>query len=119
MKTLNVISAQYIEDYKVRIMFSDHTWQAIDFRPFLFAYDRGYYNKYRKPSVFKRFKIEEGNIVWGENQDLIFPVEMLHSGKLKFNKTPLTKEEFKAYINKQHRAVHWIKYWISNKLTTC
>ena len=27
-------------------------------------------------------QFENGNIVWGKNWDLIFPVEQLHSGKL-------------------------------------
>jgi len=98
--SISVVSAQYIEDYKVRIMFSDHTWQAVDFKPFLFAYNRGYYDKYRKPATFKQFKIEEGNIVWGKNWDLLFPVEELYKAKIHFNEKRVTSEELAAYLNK-------------------
>ena len=28
------------------------------------------------------FKIENGNIVWGEDWDLIFPIEQLHQGRI-------------------------------------
>ena len=38
------------------------------------------YNKYLDPRKFSRFAIENGNIVWGKNWDLIFPVEQLHAG---------------------------------------
>lgn len=38
------------------------------------------YNKYLDPRKFRRFAIENGNIVWGKNWDLIFPVEQLHDG---------------------------------------
>ena len=97
-KIITVIAGQYAEGYKVRIMFSDGTWKSVDFEPFLFAYDRVFLNKYRKSSVFKRFKIEDGNVVWGKNWDLIFPVEQLHQGKIKFSKKPLTREELDAYV---------------------
>ena len=81
---LSVLSGQYAEDYKVRIMFSDNTWRVVDFQPFLFAVEnRGDLNKYRNLKEFKKFKIEDDNIVWGKNWDLIFPVEQLHAGKIK------------------------------------
>lgn len=99
-KPLTVVAGQYAEGYKVRIMFSDGTWKTVDFEPFLFAYDRGFLNKYRKPSIFKRFKVSQGNIVWGKYWDLIFPVYELHAGKIKFRRTPVTREEFDAYVNK-------------------
>jgi len=38
------------------------------------------YDKYLDPRKFNRFAIENGNIVWGKNWDLIFPVEQLHAG---------------------------------------
>jgi len=97
-KPLTVMAAQCAVDYKVRIMFSDGTWKEVNFEPFLFAYDRGSLNKYRKASVFKRFKIEDGNIVWGKSWDLIFPMWQLHAGKIKFRKKPLTKEEMDAHV---------------------
>ena len=38
------------------------------------------YNKYLDPRKFNRFTIDNGNVVWGKNWDLIFPIEQLHSG---------------------------------------
>jgi exopolysaccharide biosynthesis protein len=34
-------------------------------------------NKYLKPANFKKFYIENGNIVWGKNWDLMIPIENL------------------------------------------
>jgi len=34
------------------------------------------------PRKFNRFSIENGNIVWGKNWDLMFPIEQLHDGVL-------------------------------------
>ena len=99
-KNLTVVAAQHAEDFKIRIMFSDNTWKIVDFKPFLFAYDRGHFNKYRKPGIFKKFKIEEGNIVWGKNWDLLFPVHELHAGKIKFSSKPVAAKAFQDYINR-------------------
>ena len=40
------------------------------------------YNKYLDERKFRQFKIEDGNIVWGKNWDLIFPIEQLHRGRI-------------------------------------
>jgi hypothetical protein len=33
-------------------------------------------------TITKKFKLEMGNIVWGKNWNLIFPIEMLRNGVL-------------------------------------
>lgn len=77
-----VLEATYISDYKILIRFSDHTRQVVDFENFLAENPHPQYNKYRNQSLFKTFKIERGNIVWGKDWDLIFPIEQLHAGKI-------------------------------------
>ena len=34
---------------------------------------------YIEPKNFKKFTIEQGNVVWGKNWDMIFPIEDLYS----------------------------------------
>lgn len=80
MRTLSIIKAEYIDGYRLNILFSDSTSQIIDFGPFLTNHPHPQHNKYRITSNFKRFKIESGNLVWGQDWDLIFPVEQLHEG---------------------------------------
>lgn len=77
-----VIEAEYLADYKILISFSDLTQQIVDFGPFLTGHPHPQYDKYKNPNHFKKFKIERGNIVWGKDWDLIFPVDQLHSGKI-------------------------------------
>ena len=45
------------------------------------------YNKYLDSDMFRTFKIVEGNIVWGDDWDLIFPMEKLYRGKAENNGT--------------------------------
>ena len=52
-----------------RIVFSTEIWSLLDFLIL-------------DPRKFNRFSIENGNIVWGKNWDLMFPIEQLHDGVL-------------------------------------
>ena len=80
MRTLAVTEAQYIDGHRLRLYFSDGTAQIVDFGPFLLNHPHPQHNKYCKLANFKRFKIERGNVVWGRDWDLIFPVSQLHQG---------------------------------------
>jgi hypothetical protein len=80
--TIRVVSAKLLSDYTLSIQFSDNSQQVLNFKDFLDHNPHPQYNKYNNPSRFKNFKIEHGNIVWGKDWDLIFPVEQLHAGKL-------------------------------------
>ena len=50
------------------------------FKPFILAHPHPQYNRYIEPKNFKKFTIEHGNVVWGKNWDMIFPIEQLHRG---------------------------------------
>lgn len=81
---ISVINAEYIEGYKIKIIFNDKTSQIIDFENAIFSLKAPQYYKYQKINIFKKFKIEGGNIVWGKDWDIIFPVWDLYINKLKF-----------------------------------
>lgn len=72
----------YEGDYNVRITFSDATEQIVDFESFLLQNPHPQYDKYLDKSLFKQFSIDMGNLVWGEDWDLIFPVDQLHRGSV-------------------------------------
>jgi Protein of unknown function (DUF2442) len=82
MKTINVTGATYLQAYKIKIEFSDNTFRVIDFEPFLKENPHPQWAKYNSISHFKKFKIVNGNLVWGHNWDLIFPVYGLYTGNL-------------------------------------
>lgn len=79
---MSIKKADYIDGFKVTIYFNDGVKRTIDFTDFLNSQDGYYSKKYKKPSNFKNFKIEDGNLVWGDNWDLIFPIKDLRKGKI-------------------------------------
>ena len=79
---IRVENAVYEGDYRVRVLFSDGTEQVVDSGPYLIQRPHPQYNKYRDVNLFKTFSVEMANVVWGENWDLIFPVEQLHRGQI-------------------------------------
>lgn len=82
MKIINVIEAKYLEGYKIQLTFNDKKIRVVDFEKFLKTRPHPQYNKYNELHHFKKFKIEWGNIVWGKDWDLIFPVDQLYKGKI-------------------------------------
>ena len=82
MKSLLVSNAKHISDFKIEIEFNDKKKQVVDFGKFLLTHSHPQYNKYKTLKNFLRFKIENGNLVWGKDWDLIFPVYDLYTGKI-------------------------------------
>jgi len=79
-REIYIIQATYITDYTVELRFNDGTIRKVYFGDFLKNHPHPQYNKYQNSSKFKTFHLEHGNIVWGKNWDLIFPIEQLYSG---------------------------------------
>jgi len=79
-RQLFIQQAIYVSDLSVELKFSDGTERIVDFGIYLHNHPHPQYNKYLKPSNFKKFYIDHGNIVWGKNWDLIFPIEKLYNG---------------------------------------
>ena len=82
MKTISVSGAKYVDGYKVELLFNDNKKQVVDFAGFLENNSHPQFNRYKKEVNFKKFKIENGNIVWGRDWDMIFPVYDLYKGKI-------------------------------------
>ncbi|MCM1042500.1 MAG: DUF2442 domain-containing protein [Bacteroides sp.] len=79
---LYISRAEYLGGLAVRLSFNDGVVQDVNFAPFFEKYPHPQYNKYREPEKFKKFFIDHGNIVWGKNWDMIFPIDALHAGKV-------------------------------------
>ncbi|WP_373511192.1 DUF2442 domain-containing protein [Persicitalea sp.] len=82
MRALAVTDAEYLIDHQLKISFSDGTSQIVDFGPFLIQHPHPQHDKYRHLTNFKKFKVERGNVVWGKDWDLIFPISELHKGNI-------------------------------------
>ena len=81
-QNIHIIKAKDMGNLQVLISFSDNKQQIVDIGDFIRRYPHPQYNKYLDPKRFKKFSIENGNIVWGKNWDLIFPLEQLYAGKI-------------------------------------
>lgn len=79
---LYIIKAEYAGELRLNILFSDGMSQVVDFRPYILSHPHPQYNRYIDPKYFKKFRLENGNVVWGKNWDLVFPLEQLYAGKL-------------------------------------
>ena len=83
---LVIIKSEYVDEYTIRLSFSDGTVNDVDFGNYLYKYPHPQYDKYRNLSKFKRYKIDNhGDISWGKYGDLMFPVENLYFNNLEKN----------------------------------
>lgn len=81
-KKIKIVSAQYIEAYKIKLLFSDHIEKIVNFGGFLEKHSHPQFDKYKNKNWFKKFKVENGNIVWGKDWDMIFPIDQIYRGKI-------------------------------------
>ena len=79
---IKIVEAKDLGNLQVLILFSDNKQQTIDIGDFIRRHPHPQYNKYLDPKRFRKFSIENGNIVWGKNWDLIFPLEQLYVGNI-------------------------------------
>ena len=82
MNRIYITDATYAGNLSVNLVFSDSTSRTVNIGDFIHRHPHPQYNKYLDEKKFTRFTIENGNIVWGKNWDLIFPIEQLYSGTI-------------------------------------
>ena len=78
---LTITAAKYIAPLSVELTFSDGAIQIVDVGSFIKKKPHPQYNSYLDENKFKKFKLEMGNILWGKNWDLIFPITTLRKGR--------------------------------------
>jgi hypothetical protein len=77
---MRLTSAKYIDDYKVELIFDDKKINVINFLPVIKS--NPVCKKYLDVTEFKKFNLDQGNIVWGKNWDMIFTIESLYNNTL-------------------------------------
>jgi len=78
---LEITEAEYVSEYKIRLTFDDGTVRVVDFGPFLAKARNPDTADYRDLRRFKRFRVEDGDLIWG-NVQMIFPVMDLYNGEI-------------------------------------
>ena len=79
---MEVIKISWVYAYILDVWFKDGSYKQINFANFLFSTEQPMVTKYRDISLFKKAKIEYGDIVWGKDGEMAFTPESIYSGKV-------------------------------------
>ena len=83
MKYIKIKEASYVGDLKVMLAFNDGVVTVVDFGEWIKQNPHPQYNRYLDEKMFKKFYLDDmGNIAWGKNRDLYFPIDQLHEGHI-------------------------------------
>ena len=82
MGRLYITEARNAGNLSVYLRFNDGSEQTVAVGDYIVRHPHPQYNKYLNEKKFNQFMIENGNIVWGKNWDLMFPIEQLYTGIL-------------------------------------
>jgi hypothetical protein len=77
-ENITIVAARYVNDFSIALTFSSGATQLVNFLPLFDKYAKGDKLKYFAPERFKKFIVKNGNIYWGRNEDIIFPVNLLY-----------------------------------------
>jgi hypothetical protein len=84
---LEVTEAKYVSGYKLLLTFNDGEVRVVDFGPFLEKARNPDTTDYRDLKKFKSFRIEYGDLIWGNHQ-MIFPIMDLYRGSILKHEEP-------------------------------
>jgi len=79
-KYLEIVDAKDAGNLRVLLTFNDGVQQTVDIGDFIRRNPDPQWNRYLDPKKFATFTIVNGNVVWGADWDLIFPLDQLHQG---------------------------------------
>ena len=78
---LEVTEAKYVSGYNLLLTFNDGAVRVVDFGPFLAKARNPDTTDFRDLKKFKSFRIQDGDLMWGDYQ-MIFPVMDLYRGDI-------------------------------------
>lgn len=78
---LYIQNAKPQADFKLQLHFNGGVEKTIDFSPFLNQSQHPSIRAFLEPSKFKSFRIEHGDLVWGD-YDLCFPIADLYYNQI-------------------------------------
>jgi hypothetical protein len=78
---LDIVRAEHLSGYQVKLTFSEGAERIIDFEPFLSRSRNPMIRAYLDPKQFTNFRVDYGDLVWGDF-DLCFPIADLYEGQI-------------------------------------
>lgn len=80
---LYITEALDLRGLKVQLVFSDGSDSIVDVGDYIRRHPHPQYNKYLDSKKFRTFTLDGGDIIWGSNWDMIFPIEQLYEGVIR------------------------------------
>lgn len=78
---IKIEKAVYLNDYRLELLFNDGKIIIVNLDEFLKKSANPKTRKYLNKNFFRKFKIELGDLVWGD-YDMCFPILDLYEGKV-------------------------------------
>lgn len=74
-------NAEYLDSYRLALVFDDGTRRIVDFGPFLKKSQNPMTTQFLDESKFCQFILEDGDIRWGD-YEMVFPLWDLYEGRI-------------------------------------
>ena len=74
-----ITHVSYVKDYLLEISFNDGHISVVDFEQFICSSSNPDIIKYKEKKRFRHFKLDNGDLMWGDFE-MIFPVIDLYKG---------------------------------------
>ena len=78
---IDIVRAEQVADYQLKLWFSDGVERTVDFGPFLRSSHNPLIRVYLDPAKFADFRVEDGDLIW-DDYGLCFPVADLYEDHL-------------------------------------
>ncbi|MEW6208702.1 MAG: DUF2442 domain-containing protein [Acidobacteriota bacterium] len=78
---IDIVRAEQVSDYGLKLCFSDGRERVIDFEPFLRRSRNPMIQAYLDPKKFANFRLEYGELVW-DDYGLCFPIADLYENRI-------------------------------------
>jgi len=82
MKSIKIINAMYLGEYKILLTFNDNHTRIIDYSDLLNSSPYKNERKFINIELFQQFKLELGDLIWND-YDMCFQAKNLRKGILR------------------------------------
>ena len=80
-QVISIEKINYLDDYKLELVFNDSSRQIVDFFPFLSSSRNPHIRKYLDIEKFRNYSLDEGDLQWND-YDLCFPIADLYENRI-------------------------------------
>ncbi len=78
---ISIKNAEYLGEYRIKLLFSDNEIKVIDFNDFLNNARNPMTRKYLNENLFRNYSIQYGDLIWND-YELCFPIWDLYTGNI-------------------------------------